>query len=148
EQISDIHLSSAGWPGAINQAAREVLVEAMLASRNARAGGAALGLPRKHLLALAVVAVALGAAWLMQGKTEHTPPLVTEAPVELLPQQAPAAVGADRPVTVPTAPAASADVEFSGSTQPLPLPLVGEAQPVIREPLAQASGMADGEEVE
>jgi DamX protein len=28
----------------------------------------------------------------------------------------------------------------------LPLPLVGEAQPVIREPLAQASGMQDGEE--
>src|SRR5690606_6982615 len=39
--------------------------------------------------------------------------------------------------------AAQAQVEFSGSAQPLPLPLVGEAQPVIREPLAQASGMED-----
>ena len=37
-------------------------------------------------------------------------------------------------------------MEFSGSSQPLPLPLVGEAQPVIREPLAQASGMQEGEE--
>ncbi|MEO4048516.1 AAA family ATPase [Pseudomonas sp. CAU 1711] len=148
DQIVDIHLSSGGWPGGINQAARDVLVEAMLASRGARGGVASAGLPKKHLLALAVVAVALGAAWLMQGKTESTPPVVGETPIELVPQQAPATVNAAKPVVEPAPAAKGTDVEFSGSTQPLPLPLVGEAQPVIREPLAQASGMAEGEEGE
>ena len=150
DQITDIHLNSGGWPGAINLAARDVLVEAMLASRGAAAGAPSGGLPKKHLLAVAVVAVALGAAWLMQGRTESTPPMVTEAPIELTPQgAAPAAVDADKPVA-PVTPAApeqqGAAVEFSGASQPLPLPLVGEAQPVIREPLAQASGMEEGEE--
>ena len=148
EQVSEIHLSSGGWPGAINQAARDVLVEAMLASRAAGAGSSGGGLPKKHLLALAVVAVALGAAWLMQGRTESTPPMVAEAPIELLPQNAaPMTADAQQPATsAPVAPAqAPAAVEFSGANQPLPLPLVGEAQPVIREPLAQASGMQDDE---
>ena len=144
EQIGDIHLSSGGWPGAINQAAREVLVEAMLASRNA--GAASRGMPKKHLLAVAVVAVALGAAWLMQGRTEHTPPIVTEAPIELVPQgNAPATVDAEQPAATSSQPQGAA-VEFNGASQPLPLPLVGEAQPVIREPLAQASGMDDADE--
>lgn len=146
DQVTDIHLSSGGWPGAINQAARDVLVEAMLASRSAAgAGGSGFGLPKKHLLAVAVVAVALGAAWLMQGKKDSAPPTVAESPVELVPQgSAPATVDAEKQ----TAPAQSsgASVEFSGTSQPLPLPLVGEAQPVIREPLAQASGMDDGED--
>jgi DamX protein len=149
DQVSDIHLSSGGWPGAINQAAREVLVEAVLASRAAAGGASAAGLPKKHLLAVAVVAVALGAAWLMQGRTESTPPMVTEAPIELVPQgAAPAAVDAEKPAVAPAAPTQpqGAAVEFSGSSQPLPLPLVGEAHPVIREPLAQASGMEEGEE--
>ena len=151
EQVSDIHLSSGGWPGAINQAAREVLVEAMLASRSAAAGASTGGLPKKHLLALAVVAVALGAAWLMQGPTESTPPMVTESPIDMLPQSAaPVAADPQKPASgAPAVPAQApgAAVEFSGSSQPLPLPLVGEAQPVIREPLAQASGMEDEEAV-
>lgn len=148
DQVTDIHLSSGGWPGAINQAAREVLIESMLASRAGGAAAAGRGLPKKHLLAVAVVAIALGAAWLMQGRTESTPPMVTEAPIELVPQGAvPAPVDTEK--TAAQAAAASgqgAAVEFSGSSQPLPLPLVGEAQPVIREPLAQASGMQEGEE--
>ncbi|MFD3301001.1 SPOR domain-containing protein [Aquipseudomonas alcaligenes] len=148
DQITDIHLSSGGWPGAINQAAREVLVESMLASRAGGAAAAGGGLPKKHLLAVAVVAVALGAAWLMQGRTESTPPMVTEAPIELVPQGAvPAPVDTDKPVAQAAAASGQgAAVEFTGSSQPLPLPLVGEAQPVIREPLAQASGMQEGEE--
>ncbi|WP_068824533.1 AAA family ATPase [Pseudomonas sp. BMS12] len=144
-QVGEIHEASGGWPGAINQAARDVLVEAMLAERGAQVA-AGRGLPKKHLLALAVVAVALGAAWLMQGKTENTPVVTTEQPIQLIPQDAtpPAAVVATQApeVSAPSA-AAQAQVEFSGSAQPLPLPLVGEAQPVIREPLAQASGMED-----
>lgn len=142
DQITDIHLSSGGWPGAINLAAREVLVEAMLVSRASGGKASGVGLPKKHVLAAAVVAVALGAAWLMQGRTESTPPMVTESPVELVPQTAPPV--ADNPAA--PAPSPGASVEFNGVSQPLPLPLVGEAQPVIREPLAQASGMDDGDE--
>ena len=37
-------------------------------------------------------------------------------------------------------------MEFNGSSQPLPLPLVGESQPVIREPLAQAAGQGGDDE--
>lgn len=141
EQVSEIYEGSQGWPGAINRVARDVLVDAMLASRGAGAA-AARGLPKKHLLALAVVAVALGAAWLMQGRTENTPVLSVERPIELVPQEKPA-VAAVSPEPAEQAPAARAAVEFAGANQPLPLPLVGEAQPVIREPLAQASGMED-----
>jgi len=39
-----------------------------------------------------------------------------------------------------------AAIEFSGSSQPMPLPLVGQSQPVMRGPLAEAAGMGDGEE--
>ena len=143
EQLTDIHLNSGGWPGAINQVARDMLVEAMLASRSGAGRKVAGGVPKKHLLAVAVIAVALGAAWLMQGRVESTPPMVTQAPIELVPQgQAPAAQG-DRPAA--PAPASGAAVEFSGDSQSLPLPLGGPAQPVIREPLAQASGMDEGD---
>lgn len=131
EQISDIHLSSGGWPGAINQAAREVLVSAMLV-KGGRGRRSSLALPKKHLMALAVVAVGLGAAWVMQGKTQRTALPPAETSLEMVPQQ-PA-------IPVEDAPAA---VEFSGSARPVPLPLVGEVQPVIREPLAQASAMED-----
>ncbi|MEG2480095.1 MAG: hypothetical protein RSA50_07460, partial [Mucinivorans sp.] len=35
EQIADIHEQSNGWPGAINQVARDSMIEAMIASRSA-----------------------------------------------------------------------------------------------------------------
>ncbi len=143
EQVEEIHAGSGGWPGAINQVARDVLVEAMLAQRNAGAV-AAKGLPKKHLLALAVVAVALGAAWLMQGESGSAPVVAIEKPIELIPQEtSPARVDSSPAETEAANARAQAQVEFSGTAQPLPLPLVGEAQPVIREPLAQASGMED-----
>ncbi|HSC84370.1 MAG TPA: SPOR domain-containing protein, partial [Pseudomonas sp.] len=150
EQVSDIHLSSGGWPGGINQAAREVLIEAMLAQRNAAsAAGAGFSLPKKHLLALAVVGIALGAAWFMQGKNDEAGPVPASSTVQL-PSPAAPVVADGGTAAKPEASAPSADsgasIEFAGSTQPLPLPLVGEAQPVIREPLAQASGMDEADE--
>ncbi|MGY4531686.1 DamX protein [Pseudomonas sp. TE3786] len=141
EQIADIHLQSAGWPGAINQVARETLIEAMLANRGgAQKAGMAFKLPKKHLLALVVVAIAVGAAWMMQGRSKSEP----EAPVAA---QLPLGT-APAPTVDATAPADGKGpaVEFAGSTQPLPLPLVGQAQPVIREPLAQASGLGDSDD--
>jgi DamX protein len=144
EQISDIHLQSAGWPGPINQVARETLIESMLANRGGvQKGGFAFKLPKKHLIALVVVAIAVGAAWFMQGRSKSDPaaPAVAELPLGTAPA----------PAVDANAPAAPADgkgpaVEFAGSTQPLPLPLVGQAQPVIREPLAQASGLGDSDD--
>lgn len=131
EQISDIHEQSGGWPGGINQVARETLADAMLAQRgSASAAGSSFKLPRKHMLALAVVAIAVLAAWLMQGR-EATAPQVAQQP------------SAETPIAEQNngAPA----IQFEGANKPLPLPLVGDAQPVIREPLAQASGMGEGD---
>lgn len=130
EQISDIHEQSGGWPGLINQIARETLSDAMVAKRGAAAGGSSFKLPRKHLLALAVVGVAVVAAWLMQGRQASSPEVAQQP-------------SATAPVTEQGSTAPS--IQFEGASQPLPLPLVGEAQPVIREPLAQASGMGEGD---
>lgn len=144
EQIADIHMQSAGWPGAINQVARETLIESMLANRGgAGKAGMAFKLPKKHLLALVVVAIAVGAAWMMQGRSKQEPEVPASAQLPMN--------GGAAPTTDGSAPVASADgkgpaMEFSGSTQPLPLPLVGQAQPVIREPLAQASGLGDSDD--
>ncbi|MEK1940917.1 MAG: AAA family ATPase [Pseudomonas sp.] len=141
EQIADIHLQSAGWPGAINQVARETLIESMLANRGGvQKAGMAFKLPKKHLIALVVVAIAVGAAWLMQGrsKPDAQAPAVAQLPLGSTPA----------PAVDATAPADGKGpaVEFAGSGQPLPLPLVGQAQPVIREPLAQASGLGENDD--
>ncbi|MDP3845716.1 MAG: SPOR domain-containing protein [Pseudomonas sp.] len=147
-QIADIHLASAGWPGAINHIAREGLIDAMLVQRGAaqRAGsGAGFKLPIKHLLALVVVAAGVGGAWMMQGRSESSQPAPTVTQLPLDQAVVPAS---------PAGPAVADDgqaqagpkIDFAGSSQPLPLPLAGEAQPVIRQPLAQAAGDAEAEE--
>lgn len=137
EQVADIHLQAAGWPGGINLVARDTLIEAMLAQRGA-ARGAGFSLPKKHLVALLVVGLGVGAAWFMQSgaKQDASAPAVAQLP---LAQPVPG-----EPVA-PAQEAGSPAIEFDGSSQPLPLPLVGEAQPVIREPLAQASGVEEDE---
>jgi DamX protein len=148
EQVAQIHAQSEGWPGRINQVAREMLIESMLARRGSgKPAGFAFRLPKKHLLALVVVLVGVLAAWLMQGqgsKTSDEPvPAVAQAPQDQPAGQAAAPAGQASPGAAEEGGPA---VEFSGSSQPLPLPLVGEAQPVIRSPLAQAAGVEDGDE--
>ena len=132
EQIVDIHENSDGWPGNINQVARDTLIEAMIASRTtAKRPSMGFKMPKKHVLALsAVVVVAVAAAVLMPKKGEKAP---ADAPAA----QAQLPLGDGKP---------GANIEFSGSSQPVPLPLGGQSQPVMREPLAQAAGMGDGEE--
>ncbi|GIZ12796.1 AAA family ATPase [Pseudomonas sp. NCCP-436] len=133
EQIEIIHQRSGGWPGLINTEARELLIEQMLARRSAgRSGGMAFTVPKKHLLAAGVVLAGIAAAWLMQGRDSQT---VSEAPVRAVVPQAPSAEG--RPAAAVEAPPAA--IEFAGKSQPLPLPLAGEAQTVIRQPLAEAA---------
>jgi len=142
DQIVDIHEQSAGWPGVINQVARESLIEAMLARRGAASrNGFAFSLPRKHLLALCVVAIGVLAAWFMQGRVveDVDAPVMAQLP---LGEAAPPAVSAE------AAPPATPAIQFEGANQPLPLPLVGEAQPVIRQPLAQAAGLSGAEEAD
>ncbi|MBI6886156.1 SPOR domain-containing protein [Pseudomonas putida] len=132
EQIADIHENSDGWPGNINQVARDTLIEAMIASRStAKRPTMGFKMPKKHVLALsAVVVVAVAAAVLMPKKGDKAP---AEAPAA----QAQLPLGDGKQ---------GAAIEFSGSSQPMPLPLVGQSQPVMREPLAQAAGMGEGEE--
>ncbi|HKS14818.1 MAG TPA: AAA family ATPase [Pseudomonas sp.] len=140
EQVAEIHQHSDGWPGAINQVARDTLIEAMLASRNsAKRPSMGFNMPKKHVLALsAVVVVAVAAAVLMPKKGDHAP---TDAPAE----QAQLPLGEGKPGNAQSNNGNPA-IEFSGSSQPTPLPLVGQSQPVMREPLAQAAGMGEGEE--
>ncbi|MDH1139683.1 AAA family ATPase, partial [Pseudomonas mosselii] len=114
EQIVDIHENSDGWPGNINQVARDTLIEAMIASRTTvKRPSMGFKMPKKHVLALsAVVVVAVGAAVLMPKKGDKAP---TEAPAAQA--QLPLGQGSNG------APA----IEFSGSSQPMPLPLVGQS---------------------
>lgn len=140
EQIEDIHVRAQGWPGAINQEARELLVEQMLAQRSAgRGAGGGFALPKKHLLALAVVLVGVAAAWFMQGRESAAPaPVASNTSLPL--QSSAPAVEAEEPVQAPAAESRAPAIEFAGASQPLPLPLVGESQAVIRQPLAEAAG--------
>ncbi|TSD79483.1 AAA family ATPase [Pseudomonas sp. KBS0710] len=122
-QISDIHESSDGWPGTINQVARDALIEAMIASRSAvKRPKMGFTMPKKHVLAIsAVVVVAVAAAWLIPGRSKA--PATAGAPTEQ----------AQLPLGKPTP-----NVEFANSGQPTNLPMVG--QPVMRGPLAEAAG--------
>lgn len=132
DQISEIHESSDGWPGNINQVARDALIEVMIASRSAvKRPSMGFNMPKKHVLAIsAVVVVAIAAAWLMPGRSKAP---TTGAPAN---EQAQLPLGQDAAQPNGGAP----EVEFAGNTQPMPLPLVGQSQPVMRSPLAEAAG--------
>ncbi|MDG9884351.1 AAA family ATPase [Pseudomonas putida CSV86] len=140
EQIADIQQNSEGWPGNINQVARDTLIEAMIASRStAKRPSVGFSMPKKHVLALsAVVIVAVGAAVLMPKKGDQPK---TAAPTE----QAQLPLGQGQPGNAQSNNGGPA-IEFAGSSQPMPLPLVGQSQPVMRGPLAEAAGMNEGEE--
>jgi DamX protein len=89
-------------------------------------------MPKKHVLAIsAVVVVAVAAAWLMPGRSKAP---TTGAPAN---EQAQLPLGQGTPQ--PNSGGAPA-VEFAGNSQPMPLPLVGNSQPVMRGPLAEAAG--------
>ncbi|MCQ4346342.1 AAA family ATPase [Pseudomonas stutzeri] len=129
-QIEEIHVESGGWPGAINRVARDVLIEAMLSEHQPQVqSGAGLSLPKKHLVALGVVAAGVALALVMKGGVPESP-------------QAPVVAGGEGGAA--SAPA----IEFSGDGKAVPLPLVGQGQPLPREPLARAAGQAAVEELD
>jgi DamX protein len=138
EQLATIHQRSGGWPGRLNEEARDVLVAGMTARRKKAAAPAKgsrnllAALPRKHLVILGVVVLAVGAAALsLKGGKSETPATGTAGQDLPMGGQNTASAGKD---------AQGAPIQFDGSSKPLPLPLVGESQPVIREPLAEAAG--------
>lgn len=121
EQIEAIHRESGGWPGEVNRIARELLHEEMQSGYAEDDDSPGLILPKKHLLALAVVAVAVAAAWFMRGGAEGEAPVVAQQSLA----EAPSAPLAEPADAVPSQSVAD------------------ETQPVLREPLAQAASEAD-----
>ncbi|MNF55941.1 DamX protein [Pseudomonas linyingensis] len=144
-QLEEIQVESGGWPGAINRVAREVLNEAMLAEdQPAVSTGAGMNLPKKHLLALGVVAAGVALALLMNGREPEVAPAVTD---NLALGQPGAAAQNEVAVASTASASAGPAIQFEGD-KPLPLPLVGQGQPVPREPLARAAGGAGVEELD
>lgn len=140
EQIRAIHHESGGWPGRINEVARDVLQDSLLAEQNAtRKPAGSFKLPIKHLAALLVVGAGVAGAWMMQNKTS--------APVSDAPQSVQLPIEAPVSAAAPTKPESGAPtVEFAQGGQAVPLPLNAESAPVMREPLAQAAGQTEPEE--
>jgi len=116
EQVERIHVDSGGWPGAINQAARDELLETMQQSKGRRkSAGWNLPLPMKHLLALVAVVLIVLVTLLMRDADEpSTAPATTALPLG----------------TAPVTEALDEGVDA--------VPEIAPAQPVIREPLAAA----------
>lgn len=121
EQLSHIHENSGGWPGAINELARDELLQAMhLAKGKHKAAGWALSLPKKHLLALLAVVAVVAVALLMRDVEEQAvEPTVATLPLEL---------GSSKD----EAPASEAPTPDQGATA------IAPEQPIVREPLASA----------
>lgn len=137
EQIARIHAESGGWPGAINQVAREELLAAIQQSKGQRKStGWGLPLPGKHLLALAAVVCSVVVAWLMLSADDQAAvPATASLPLD-------AGVAADSRAQETPAEALG-DAESSAPEVNRPEP----NQPVIREPLAVAgSAEADADE--
>jgi len=68
EQIAQIHQQSGGWPGNINEVARQVMIDAIEPARPMpprRAKGAVL--PLRSLVALVLVGIGVAIAWMMGG---------------------------------------------------------------------------------
>jgi DamX protein len=143
DQIADIQEKSEGWPGEINQVARDAMIEAMIASRSAvKRPSMGFKMPKKHVLALsAVVVVAVAAAALLPGRNKA--PTNAAAPAT---EQAQLPLGQGKPGNAQPNQDGGPAIEFAGSSKPMPLPLVGQSQPVMRGPLAEAAGSGDGEE--
>ncbi len=143
DQISDIHEHSEGWPGAINQVARDAMIEAMIASRSAvKRPSMGFKMPKKHVLALTgVVVIAVAAAALLPGRKS------ANAPTAPATEQAQLPLGQGTPGNAqPNQDGSNAAIEFAGNSKPMPLPLVGQSQPVMRGPLAEAAGAGESDE--
>lgn len=123
QQLNDIYQQSQGWPGQVNNIAKELLIEQM--NRANGANKTALTIPYKHLAVLAVLGVALLFVWFMQGTDSDDTAeqlVVLNADGQAIEQSGSAAQG--------------------GSIE---LPLELSSEPVLRAPLAQAVNAEDAD---
>lgn len=134
EQIVRIHEASGGWPGAINQVARDELLDAMQHSKSHRkSSGWRLPLPMKHVLALAAVVCIVVIALLMRDSNDQSmAPTTTSLPLD--------AGGSASSSQEPT----STELGEREGTEPDVVSSQPE-QPLIREPLA-AAGSAESDD--
>lgn len=79
DQIQWIHRHSGGWPGRINEAARQSMREAM-EEQEAPVTARRVALPFKSLVAIVLVAVGIGFAWFMGDRQEGPVTTVLELP--------------------------------------------------------------------
>lgn len=121
EQVTAIHKRSQGWPGGINAAARQVMLEAMEQAPIAAAARATRGgLPVRTLAALALVALGVGFAWYMgeRPKEPETTVLALPEPIPEVRLSGEAAVEPSLPPTAPLPAGAAPIVDSSSSPQP------------------------------
>lgn len=119
QQLHDIYKQSQGWPGQVNNAAKDVLIERI--SHTGTTTKAALNIPYKHLAVLVVLSVALLFVWFMQS----TEDLDNTEQLAMQSSDDPSNGQADVAATV-------------GKGKSLELPLELTPKPVLRAPLAQA----------
>ena len=121
EQVSEIHQRAGGWPGAINEVARDLLLEAMMEERGLlRPAGFQFNLPRKHQLGLLGILLAVVAGWLWLGGADDPVQPTTQVARQPAPPVERHAVTRAAEPRVPR-------VEFANAPQPLPLPSEPEA---------------------
>ncbi len=87
EQIQWIHRHSGGWPGRINDAARQSMRDAM-AEQDPPAAARVSGLPFKSLIAVVLVATGIGFAWFMGDRQQEPVSIVLELPEPIVPAEA------------------------------------------------------------
>ncbi len=129
DQILRIHENSGGWPGAINQVARDELVDAMQQSKASRKStGWNLPLPMKHLLALAAVVLVVVIALFMRDSSEQSvAPATTSLPLD---------AGGAAETGSPKSP-----TQEPGDESPADVVQSEPEQPIVREPLAAAGSL-------
>ncbi|SDT90855.1 AAA family ATPase [Halopseudomonas salegens] len=81
EQIASIVMKSGGWPGRINQAARDLMIQAAAPSviHHRRKGSGPL-IPRKSIIALVLVGLGVLLAWFMGGSEQEPTSTVLQLP--------------------------------------------------------------------
>lgn len=128
EQIASIHERSGGWPGVINEVARDELLEAMQSAKSRkRGGGWQLPLPGKHLLAVVALLCIIAAVFLLRsGDKPQFEPTTTQLPLDGGGQ-----VAAGSPAT---------SIEFAEEEAAAP---PAAPEPLMREPLAAAASPED-----
>lgn len=134
EQVRKIHQVSAGWPGAINLAARQCLVEALpgrqkktpaiphLRLSETPTAHIRWGLPKlpwAHVAGVVIILALIAIAIFEDPASEDT------------------ALNATLTASTPEEPTLQ---EVNGNGQRIPLPLVAEDEPLVRDPLAAATG--------